>query len=171
MNWNSLKFPLIIGLIALTAAVGTLLYLSNFTIYLGSDPSTCNNCHVMDGVYESWYHSSHRAWTTCSDCHAPHALVPKYLFKAYSGARDVAMFTVDYLPSPLRAEPLTRDILQENCVRCHEETVSMIADGQKDSGRYCVDCHRSIPHGDRGISLLPYQDTGIYDLSEVSEED
>ena len=24
--------------------------------------------------------------------------------------------------------------------------------------RYCFDCHRYVSHGERGISLLPYQD-------------
>jgi cytochrome c nitrite reductase small subunit len=23
--------------------------------------------------------------------------------------------------------------------------------------RYCFECHRSVAHGERGISLLPYQ--------------
>jgi cytochrome c nitrite reductase small subunit len=25
--------------------------------------------------------------------------------------------------------------------------------------RYCFDCHRDVAHGERGLSLLPYQDT------------
>jgi cytochrome c nitrite reductase small subunit len=49
-------------------------------------------------------------------------------------------------------------MIQANCIRCHQETVDDIADGQMDSGRYCFECHRKVAHGPRGISILPYQD-------------
>jgi cytochrome c nitrite reductase small subunit len=29
--------------------------------------------------------------------------------------------------------------------------------GPMELDRYCFDCHRSAAHGQRGISLLPYQ--------------
>jgi len=28
--------------------------------------------------------------------------------------------------------------------------------------RYCWSCHRSVAHGERGYSLLPYQDMEVY---------
>jgi cytochrome c nitrite reductase small subunit len=65
-----------------------------------------------------------------------------------------------HIPVPIRAKPETRRIIQANCTRCHETTVAGVADGQMDSGRFCFDCHRSVAHGERGISLLPYQDKG-----------
>jgi cytochrome c nitrite reductase small subunit len=48
-------------------------------------------------------------------------------------------------------------VVQENCIRCHEETVSAMMETSMDTERYCFDCHRSVAHGERGISLLPYQ--------------
>ncbi len=157
-----MKLPITIGLILLAVAVGMLLYLSDFTVYLGDDSTACNNCHVMDAVYEGWYHAGHKQWATCNDCHTPHQLVPKYFVKATSGLNHVTAFTTGHLPEPLRAKKSTQKIIQANCIYCHEETVSMVADGTMDSGRYCFECHRSVAHGDRGISILPYQDTGTY---------
>ncbi len=157
-----MKLPFIIGLIALVAVLAVGMVVTDFTVYLGNDPTACNNCHVMDAAYEGWYHSSHQLWAACNDCHTPHALIPKYFVKAKSGFNHVSAFTIGHIPEPLRAKESTDKIIQENCIRCHSETVSMIADGQKDSGRYCFDCHRSVAHGERGISILPYQDKGIY---------
>jgi cytochrome c nitrite reductase small subunit len=42
-------------------------------------------------------------------------------------------------------------------VRCHAETVSTMLEGPMEFDRYCFDCHRSVAHGERGISILPYQ--------------
>jgi len=159
---SQLKIPLIIGIIAGIVVLGVGMYATNFTVYLGNDPTTCNNCHVMDAVYEGWYHAGHQQWATCVDCHTPHAVIPKYLYKAKSGMNHVTMFTLNHIPEPLRAKHETDEIIQHNCLRCHAETVSEIADGQMDSERYCFECHRTVAHGPRGISILPYQDKGMY---------
>ncbi len=161
-----MKLPLFVGVVVLVAVLAVGMYVTNFTVYLGNDPTTCNNCHVMDAAYEGWYHASHQRWATCNDCHTPHELIPKYFVKAKSGMNHVSMFTLGLIPEPLRAKPETDDMIQENCIRCHSETVSAIADGQMDAGRYCFDCHRSVAHGERGISILPYQDKGKYTLGE-----
>jgi cytochrome c nitrite reductase small subunit len=156
-----LKLPLIIGIAALLIVTGVGVYVTDFTAYLGNNPSTCNNCHVMDAVYESWYHSGHKLWATCGDCHTPHALIPKYFVKAQSGYHHVTTFFFGEIPDAIRAKKASDKVVQENCVRCHEETVSTLYEGNakygKSPDRYCFDCHRSVSHGERGISLLPYQ--------------
>lgn len=157
-----MKIPLIIGIIALLVVFGVGAVTTEFTTYLGNDPTTCNNCHVMDAVYEGWYHAGHQTWATCTDCHVPHAFIPKYFMKAKSGFNHVRHFTFGTIPDPIRAKAETDRIVQKNCIRCHAETVSAVADGQMDAGRYCFECHRSVAHGDRGISILPHQDKGIY---------
>jgi cytochrome c nitrite reductase small subunit len=157
-----MKVPIIVGTIALAVVFGYGMYASNFTVYLGNDPNACNNCHVMDQAYEGWYHGGHKIRADCTECHTPHDFVPKYLMKAYSGARHVTMFSTGLIPEEIRATQLTKDIVQANCIRCHEETVSEIGDGQMDSGRYCVECHRSVAHGQRGISIMPAQDVNLY---------
>ena len=155
-----MRLPLVVGLVALVAVTGVGLYASDFTVYLGDNPTACNNCHVMDAAYEGWYHGGHKTWATCNDCHTPHAFIPKYFVKARSGFNHVTAFTLGEIPAAIRAKQSSQEIVEANCIRCHSETVSAIADGQPDAGRYCFDCHRSVAHGERGISILPYQDKG-----------
>lgn len=154
----SWKLPIILGLAGLVAVLGVGAWATNFTAYLGNNPTTCNNCHVMDVVYEGWYHAGHRASATCVECHTPHAFIPKYFVKAKSGMNHVFYFTTGMIPDPIRAKQSTDEIIQANCIRCHSETVSMVADGQASAGRYCFSCHRDVAHGPRGISNMPYQD-------------
>lgn len=156
-----MKIPIIIGILALLVVVGVGLYVSDFTAYLGNNPTTCNNCHVMDAVYESWYHGGHKIWADCNDCHTPHDIIPKYYIKALSGYHHVTAFFFGDIPDAIRAKDSSRRIVQENCKRCHEETVAQINISQMPDGsgadRYCFECHRSVAHGERGISVLPYQ--------------
>jgi cytochrome c nitrite reductase small subunit len=152
-----MKIAVLIGTIAFLLVLGVGLYVTDFTAYLGNNPTTCNNCHVMDAVYESWYHGSHKAWANCNDCHTPHALIPKYLVKAQSGYHHVTAFVFGHIPDAIRAKESSREVVQENCVRCHLDTIENINEGMAASDRMCFDCHRSVAHGERGISLLPYQ--------------
>lgn len=159
-----MKIILIIGTIALIT-VGSGMYTGDsgkhapyFSEYLENSPSACKNCHVMDTAYESWFHSDHKNRATCSDCHLPADFVPKYLVKAESGIRDVTAIISGNIPETIRATESSQKIIQENCLRCHAQTVEKIADGEMDSERYCFDCHRSVAHGERGISISPYQE-------------
>lgn len=152
-----MKFALFVGFAALLVVIGTGLYVTDFTAYLGNNPTTCNNCHVMDAVYESWYHGGHKQWATCADCHTPHALIPKYYVKALSGYHHVTAFLFGNIPDAIRAKESSRHVVQENCERCHAATIANINEGLSDTDRYCFECHRSVAHGERGISLLPYQ--------------
>jgi cytochrome c nitrite reductase small subunit len=156
-----MKLPLIAGFVALAAVLGVGMYATEFTTYLGNNPATCNNCHVMDAAYEGWYHGGHSEWAVCGDCHTPHALIPKYLVKAQSGFRHVSAFTFGPIPKAIRAKESSRAVIQGNCIRCHAESVANMLDpgqsGGMDFDRYCFECHRSVAHGERGISILPYQ--------------
>jgi cytochrome c nitrite reductase small subunit len=153
-----MKLPLAIAILALLTSLGVGAVVTDFTAYLGDDPATCNNCHVMDAVYESWFHAGHQAWATCNDCHTPHDFIPKYIVKGINGFNHVSAFTLGHIPEAIRAKEHSRRVVQANCIRCHAETVSDIPDGQMDSGRMCFECHRLQEHGPRGISILPYQD-------------
>lgn len=153
-----MKIALIIGIVALVVVAGVGLYITDFTAYLGNYPATCNNCHVMDAVYEGWFHGSHRAWAVCADCHTPHAFIPKYITKGVSGYHHVSAFALGNIPDAIRAKEDSLEIVQENCVRCHFDTVEDIYAVAMDSDRYCFECHRNVSHGERGVSLLPYQD-------------
>lgn len=156
-----MKLVILVGVLALVIVAGAGMYVSDFAAYLGNNPTTCNNCHVMDAAYEGWYHAGHKAWATCGDCHTPHAFIPKYFVKAQSGLRHVSAFVLDDIPTAIRARESSREVIQENCVRCHAETVSEIGLSRMvdkaGNDRYCFECHRNVSHGARGISILPYQ--------------
>jgi cytochrome c nitrite reductase small subunit len=154
---------LTISIIALMLALGVFAWVTDAPSYLRHEPSTCNNCHVMDSQYENWYHAAHERFTVCTDCHLPHQNIASYyLYKGYSGMRDVYSFTFKTYPAAIRATQQTDEIVQANCIRCHNDTVENILAGTQPFDRYCWDCHRSIAHGDRGLSLYPYQDSEVY---------
>jgi cytochrome c nitrite reductase small subunit len=111
----------------------------------------------MDAAYEGWYHGGHQQRAACGDCHTPHAFIPKYLVKAQSGFRHVSAFTLGHIPDAIRARESSKEVVQENCERCHAETIAGTNEGLMQGDRNCFDCHRSVAHGERGLSLLPYQ--------------
>jgi cytochrome c nitrite reductase small subunit len=153
----------ILAIAAAAIALGFFVFVTDAPAYGGSAPETCANCHVMDSQYENWYHAPHENFTECVDCHLPHDnAVVYYLEKGRQGAKDVYAFTTGNIPVQIRASEKSKGIIQENCVRCHEETVESITMGAQPFDRYCWDCHRSISHGERGASIVPHQDSVIY---------
>jgi cytochrome c nitrite reductase small subunit len=157
------RLPLIVGLIVLVAALGLFAWVTGAPAYLQHEPSTCNNCHVMDAQYENWYHAAHARVAVCTDCHLPHQnIVSYYLYKGYSGMKDILSFTFKTYPPAIRATHQTDQIIQANCIRCHAATVDNILAGPQPFDRYCWDCHRAVAHGPRGLSLDPFQDTEVY---------
>lgn len=158
-----MKTVLILSCAAFIFIVGLGLYVTDFTAYLGNNPATCNNCHVMDDVYEGWFHGSHRQWTTCNDCHTPHSLIPKYLVKAQSGYHHVSAFLLGNIPDAIRAKESSQKIVQDNCIRCHSETVDNLdwemGYTKGEEPRQCSDCHSSTAHGKRGVTIQPFQNS------------
>jgi cytochrome c nitrite reductase small subunit len=161
--------PLTIGILVFLAALGVFAWATDAPAYLGHEAATCNNCHVMDSQYENWYHAAHERSAVCADCHLPHQnLVSYYLYKGYSGMKDVFSFTFKTYPPAIRATAQTSTIVQANCIRCHTGTVENILYEIQDDvvsspqmfDRTCWSCHRAVAHGARGLSLAPFQDTG-----------
>ena len=163
MRWFLKSWPLITGIMVFLAALGVFAWATDAPAYLGHEAATCNNCHVMDAQYENWYHSAHAHTAVCTDCHLPHQnILSYYLYKGYSGMKDVFSFTFKTYPAAIRATGQTDQIVQANCIRCHKDTVENIVAGAQPYNRYCWSCHRSAAHGERGYSLQPYQDTEVY---------
>jgi cytochrome c nitrite reductase small subunit len=157
------KYLPAIAILAAVFALGVFAFVSEAFSYMGSAPETCANCHVMDEAYENWYHGPHEKWTECVDCHLPHDnVVSYYIEKGRSGMHDVYVFSTGQTPALIRASAGTKDIIQDNCVRCHEDTVEAVVMGPQANDRYCWECHRSVAHGERGITLLPLQDSALY---------
>ena len=157
------KYSLFIASAAAVIALGFFVFVTNAPAYGGSAPETCANCHVMDSQYENWYHAPHEKATECVDCHLPHENVAAYyLEKGRQGAKDVYAFTTGDIPVAIRASEKTKGIIQSNCLRCHEQKVESIVMGAQPFDRYCWDCHRTVSHGTRGLSIVPYQDAVLY---------
>ena len=162
-----IKIPTIVAFIATGIALGMFLYVTDAPAYAGTNAATCNNCHVMDSQYENWYHGGHRNGTECVDCHLPHDnLVNYYVAKARTGIHDVYVFSTGTTPRLIRAKEDSKAIIQSNCIRCHKSTVENIMLGPQPFDRHCWECHRSISHGQRGLSIVPYQDSSLYPSNE-----
>jgi len=114
---------------------------------LGLDrPEFCGQCHVMDEQVETFLHSAHSLGANCGDCHIPHSLVSGAMYKAYTGTKDVISVLADQDPYEIRISPLGRNIVQDNCLRCHGDLLQAVGDTSEGGGKYCFDCHRSTPH-------------------------
>ncbi len=158
-----MKLPLLAAIGAAVIAMSTFVYVTDAPAYIGTDAAACNNCHVMDAQYENWYHGGHRSVTECVDCHLPHENpLSYYSAKAQTGMHDVYVFSTGRTPELIRARPDTRRVVQANCIRCHRDTVEDIVMGPQPFDRHCWDCHRSVAHGQRGISIVPYPDSTLY---------
>ena len=159
------KYLPVIAILAAVIALGVFAYTSEALAYGGSDAETCANCHVMDDAYENWYHGPHEKVTECVDCHLPHEnVVAYYIEKGRTGMHDVYVFSTGQTPDVIRATEGTKEIIQDNCVRCHEKTVDAVVMGALENDRYCWECHRGVAHGPRGSSLLPLQDSELYPI-------
>ena len=146
------------AIIILGTIIGTGFYIfhvSNASSYLSDKPETCINCHVMNPQYASWFHSAHREYASCNDCHVPQTNpVSKYYFKAMDGARHATIFTLRNEPQVIQIKSAGMAVVQANCIRCHKKvnqevhsgtvTLFMAENGQ---GQLCWDCHREVPHG------------------------
>lgn len=161
-NWK-LAATLILGFFI--GIVILLLYISNAPSYMSEDPKACVNCHVMSPQYATWKNSSHFNVANCNDCHVPHDNVfRKFLFKASDGLRHTTMFTFRLEPQVIQIKNAGKNVVQENCIRCHENliNVSFLARStgknyKHGEGKFCWDCHRETPHGKvNSLASAPY---------------
>ncbi len=164
---SGLKNPLVLAAAAALIALATFAFVTDAPAYAGTAPSTCANCHVMDSMYENYYHAGHHTWTVCAECHLPHDnLVDYYYEKGRQGMHDVYVFGTGQAPAVFNLSVHSKGIVQQNCIRCHESTVETIMAGAQPFERNCWDCHRNIAHGARGASDVPYQDSSLYPLGK-----
>ncbi len=159
------KFPVIV-LVGILVGLGFfVIHIANATSYLSDKPETCVNCHIMAPQYASWNHSSHREWANCNDCHVPQDnIFSHYYFKGKDGLRHSYMFTFRLEPQVIFIQQAGKDVVQQNCERCHYELITnaklttMRPEMQRNiDNRYCTECHRETPHGRvNSLSSVPY---------------
>ncbi|HLE10742.1 MAG: cytochrome c nitrite reductase small subunit [Bdellovibrionales bacterium RIFOXYD12_FULL_39_22] len=135
---------------------GIVLGLGMFVFYYGegfsyasSDPAVCANCHAMNHQYDSWIASGHHHVATCNDCHMPSTSFNKLLAKALNGWNHSVAFTLENYHRPIQIKEYNKNILQRNCIRCHqalmEDTLlNLYKEGH--SMNLCIHCHKNIGH-------------------------
>lgn len=107
-----------------------------------SQPDFCVKCHVMEGEYEAWMHAGAHRRKKCVDCHLPNENgAVHYTWKAVDGLKDMVVFYSGTVPEHIRLTDHGQRVVQQNCVRCHEQAVRLI-----DQKRTCWNCHRRIAH-------------------------
>ena len=105
-------------------------------------PAFCAGCHVMEAEFEAWSHAGAHRRKQCVDCHLPNdSTTAHYVWKAIDGLKDVAFFYSGQVPERITLTTHGAEVLQRNCIRCHEQTVMMIS-----TDRQCWSCHRRIAH-------------------------
>lgn len=109
-------------------------------------PSFCAGCHVMEGEYDAWSHAGAHRREMCVDCHLPNGnKTLHYVWKSIDGMKDTVAFYSGRVPDRISISSHGREVLQSNCIRCHENAVAYI-----DKERPCWQCHRRIAHRGAG---------------------
>lgn len=142
-----------LGSLAAAVIVGVAVGLGAFTFayargasYLGNDPRSCANCHVMRDHLDAWESSSHRAVATCNDCHSPHSLLPKYWVKLRNGWHHSVAFTTGDFHEPIVITPWNLGVTEGQCRHCHQPIVQAIDHPHTGQRETCVRCHRNVGH-------------------------
>jgi cytochrome c nitrite reductase small subunit len=138
----------------LAGIVGGIIGLGGFTFfyaesasYFSDNPQACINCHVMRDVYDGWNHGSHKAFTTCNDCHTPHTFPGKYIVKGINGWNHSVAFTLNNFHEPIRINDMNRAVAQESCLYCHGDLVVAISHENSGHPTDCLACHAGVGHG------------------------
>jgi cytochrome c nitrite reductase small subunit len=136
-----------------SVVIGAAIGLGGFTFvyargasYLTNDPQACANCHVMREHYDAWRKSSHHHVAVCNDCHAPPDGLAKYWTKARNGFNHSVAFTTGRFHEPIEITSRNREITQEQCRRCHADTVQAIEGHGQGDAIDCIRCHDSVGH-------------------------
>lgn len=105
-------------------------------------PDFCASCHVMEEQHTAWRHAGAHRGIRCVDCHLPNDnAVRHYTWKAIDGLKDVIVFHSGRIPDPITLSRHGQQAVQQNCIACHQETVSAT-----DVNRRCWQCHQQTRH-------------------------
>lgn len=110
-------------------------------------PQFCASCHVMEEQYTAWSHAGAHRRIGCNECHLPNGnVVEHYVWKSIDGMKDVLFFHSGHVAERIVLTSHGSKVVQDNCIRCHSETIS-----QMDTTRQCWACHRQLRHRLTGV--------------------
>lgn len=110
------------------------------------DEEFCGSCHIMEPQVTTYMASPHQGEAECADCHVPHQWVRGSVDKAWTGFKDFVGVVRNHDPFDIQASPHAKRVIQENCLRCHQDFMHAVGDTSEAGGKYCFDCHRNIVH-------------------------
>ena len=135
------KILIIAGLAAI-AVVLFLLHGPPKLLAKSESPGFCSGCHVMESEFESWSLEGAHRRKLCVDCHLPNNnMAIHYIWMSIDGLKDVLFFYSGRVPEHIELTSHGAEVLQANCIRCHQATVEYINPDRK-----CWECHRRIMH-------------------------
>lgn len=118
--------------------------------YLSNNPNACANCHVMQGHFDSWQHSSHQHVAVCNDCHLPHNFIGKWVTKGDNGFFHSLAFTFGGFDDPIQIKPRNRRVTQNACLYCHQSFVHQTLPTLPEQDMLqCAKCHSDVGHAQR----------------------
>lgn len=144
-----IRLSIVAGLLGILLGLGgvTLHYGEGFS-YFSADPQACANCHIMRPQLASWQKSSHHTFATCVDCHLPHDFLNKYIAKAENGYNHSKAFTLQNFHEPIQINAKNSQILQNNCIACHNDVVHNLVNTNETDAVRCIHCHQDAGHGE-----------------------
>jgi cytochrome c nitrite reductase small subunit len=140
-------FLAVAGGLAFGVGSYTFVYAKGFS-YMGNDPATCANCHIMQDQYNGWQKSSHHTVAVCNDCHTPHNFLGKYFVKGLNGYHHSKAFTTGRFHEPIQIKAMNRGVTESACRYCHGDVVQAIDEGRSPTCEdvSCIRCHASVGH-------------------------
>ncbi|MBJ6725051.1 cytochrome c nitrite reductase small subunit [Geomesophilobacter sediminis] len=145
MNLKKPQKPLKVFLVAAVLALSAALFLALGPPQLlakSESPAFCAGCHVMEEEHTAWSHAGAHRRLRCVDCHLPEGNpVVHYVWKGIDGMKDVICFHTGHVPERIELSAHGAEVVQANCVRCHQSTLAGI-----DTTRRCWGCHRQLRH-------------------------
>ncbi len=105
-------------------------------------PDFCGGCHTLEQQFEAWSHAGAHRRGKCVDCHLPNQNTAlHYAWKSIDGIKDLTLFYSGMTSDHVKISSKGAEVLQANCIRCHESTVDLVAQDRK-----CWECHRRLQH-------------------------
>ena len=120
---------------------------TNLFLHFSGTKTFCGICHSMQHEAKTFAMSSHRE-LDCVECHLPHDNYPHYLIeKGRTGMVDMYHEMMRDYPERIKLDKDSRKMVSENCLRCHESTMSYVSTAPGGTQDDCLKCHSRIAHG------------------------